>query len=74
MDLELLAARLVQAEERVVEGAKYIAEQSAFVATLERNVGDTTTARHLLAHFEAMQAMHVAERDRLKRELAANDN
>lgn len=45
--------------------------QREIVAELERDGHDVSEARKLLVQFEELQAMHVADRDRLIDELAA---
>jgi hypothetical protein len=64
-----LMENLRRAEEHVVVGAKNVARQRDIIAELERNGQDTTQALALLAHFEQLQAMHIADRDRLLEEL-----
>jgi hypothetical protein len=60
---------LALAEEQVALGAKHVARQREIIAELERDGHDTTRACASLTEFEELQAMHVAERDRLLREL-----
>jgi hypothetical protein len=74
MSRESLWPQLADAERRIAEAARYIAEQAALVGQLERDGRDTTDARRLLASFEKMQADLMEVRNRIERELAANDN
>jgi len=64
---------LAQAERHVSEGEKTIAHQRHIIAQLERDGHDTPAACDLLAIFETTQALHVADRDRLRKELDSND-
>ncbi|MFZ5672597.1 MAG: hypothetical protein ACOZAM_06495 [Pseudomonadota bacterium] len=66
----MLIDHLAQAERHVAEGRKHIARQVDIIINLENLGHDTATARSLLANFEAIQQMHISDRDRLKRELA----
>ena len=70
MDRAMLSAQLEQAERHVAEGYRHVARQRRRVAGLSRT-GQATRSRQsaqLLAQFEKLQAMHVA--DRLIRKLA----
>lgn len=69
MDKAILQDHLAHADRHVLEGNGHIARQREIVATLEREGHDTVAARALLAQFEELQAMHIADRDRLLREL-----
>ena len=60
---------LEQAERHAVEGAAHIARQIEIVSQLEGQGHDATQARALLKQFEDLQALHVADRDRLRKEL-----
>jgi hypothetical protein len=64
-----LMENLALTEEQVALGAKHVARQREIIAELERDGHDTTQALALLAHFEQLQAMHIADRDRLLGEL-----
>jgi|EndMetStandDraft_4_1072995.scaffolds.fasta_scaffold1821790_1 hypothetical protein len=69
MDRELLEKSLAEAERRVIEAERHVAKQLEFVARLERDNRDPSQAMHLLQQFEELQAMHTADRDRLRKEL-----
>ena len=70
MDREVLRAHLAQAEDNVTLGEQHIAKQRALIEKLEGDGHDTVKARELLAVFEETQVLHVADRDRLLRELS----
>jgi hypothetical protein len=63
---------LAQAREHVATGEKNIARQRQIVAQLERDGHNASAARQSLAQFEELQAMHIADRDRIEKELAEN--
>ena len=60
---------LAQAERHVADGEHQIACQREIIDELERDGQDTRMARDALAHFEEMQALHLADRDQLRAEL-----
>ncbi len=62
--------QLATAEEHVALGALHIARQKQIIAEFEACGRDSTSARELLATFEDSQGMHIADRDRLRKELA----
>ena len=68
-DRSKLCEHLAIAEEHVAAGERNLARQRGIVADLEHHGHDTAQALALLAYFEEVQAMHIAERDRLLREL-----
>jgi hypothetical protein len=69
MDQEMLKRHLAEAEEHAT-GDKNIARQRDVIAQLERDGRDTASARTFLHEFEQLQARHIAERERLLRELS----
>jgi hypothetical protein len=69
MDQEMLKRHLAEAEEHIATGDKNIARQRDLIAQLERDGHDTTSATTFLHEFEQLQAQHIAERERLLREL-----
>jgi hypothetical protein len=71
IDPAVLREHLEMAERHVTEGERHIMRQCELIAALKRDGHDMTTARELLAQFEEMQALHIADRDRLRQELAA---
>jgi hypothetical protein len=69
MERSMIEAHLEQAERHVARGEELIAEQKARIAEMERDGHDTGPFRDLLRQFEETQRMHVADRDRLRKEL-----
>ena len=67
----MVERHLAQAEEAVVLGEHHIARQRALIAELEQKSHDTAQAKQLLATFEETQMLHLAGRDRVRRELDA---
>ena len=70
MDQEMLKRHLAEAEEHIATGDKNIARQRDLIAHLERDGHDTASAKTFLREFEQLQARHIAERERLLRELS----
>lgn len=66
----MLLDHLTQAERHVALGESHVARQKQIVAALAMRGSDDGIARALLAQFEALLALHVAGRDRLRAELA----
>ena len=66
----MIEERLAMAERHITRGELHIARQKELVARLGHSGHDTTEAIKLLGLFEATQALHVADRDRLRGELA----
>lgn len=64
----------MQAEARVIEGNRRIALQRKLVHTLESDGLPSAGAKRLLAQYEESQASHVADRDRLAKELFGREN
>ena len=71
MDRAILLERLAQAERHVAGSVQLIARQRTVIANLECHGHDTNQARGLLAQFQSTQALHIADRDQLKKELEA---
>ena len=69
----MIERHLAQAEVHVAQGERHIARQKEVLAELERDGHEEAaiSARELLATFELTQESHVADRDRLRAELAA---
>ena len=70
---ELRFRHLAQAEGHVVEGMGHIARQQGIVADLKARGQDITQAEQFLDRLEQTQALHLAHRDRLRRELGSSD-
>jgi hypothetical protein len=71
MDRTLVERHLAQAERHVIQGENHIARQRQIIDELASGGHDLKAAQDLLAQFEDTQTMHVADRDRLRAELAA---
>jgi hypothetical protein len=69
MDQKMVEEHLARAETHVKEGETHIARQGELVAKLEQDGHDSVEARASLILFQEMQAMHIADRDRLRKEL-----
>lgn len=69
MDKILLIQHLLEAEDHIAKGRRILERQRAVIANLEAEHWDTANARDLLGQLEECQALHVADRDRLMREL-----
>lgn len=65
-----LLERLRQAEARINEGQRRIARQREVIGQIESLHEDATVARKLLASYEELHAIHLADRDRLFKSLA----
>ena len=63
---------LAQARQYVEQGREHIARQRAVIARLEGQGHDATQARNTLALFEAMQARHVADCEKLEKAWEGN--
>ena len=70
MDPKIIAEDLRKAEEHVRNGAEHLRNQRRIVTDLAADGHDTKIARELLQTFESLEDMHLADRERLKRELA----
>lgn len=70
MDRSVILEHLHQAERHVAQGERHIASQKAIVVRLTMDDLDAKAARALLLQFKEMQALHVADRDRLRAALA----
>ena len=60
---------LALARRHVVLAEEYVVRQREIVAELERDGHDVSRSQQLLAQFEEVYQLHVADRDRLEREL-----
>jgi hypothetical protein len=72
MNRGIILDQLALALRHVAVGERHIAQQHEIIASLERKGLDTSEAKAVLLQFKELQAMHVADRDRLKKELAAS--
>jgi hypothetical protein len=65
----MLCEHLARAAEHVAAGENTLHRQRRVLRSLERDGHDTRAAKELLDRFEKLQALHIADRDRLRREL-----
>jgi hypothetical protein len=65
MDRAVLLQHLEQAQRHIADGQRHIARQREIVSEVERSGLDSKDARRSLVLFEEMQALHVANRNRL---------
>jgi hypothetical protein len=68
----MILDHLAIALRNVAQVQRIIAHQHAIITSLERDGLDTSQARAALLQLEELQAIHVADRDRLKKELPEN--
>jgi len=68
-DRTLISKHLAQARRHVTAAERHVANQRDIVAERERDGHDTATSKQLLDQFEQLYRMHVADRDRLEKEL-----
>jgi hypothetical protein len=68
MDRAMLEAHLAQAERHVAEGERHLTRQREIITELKEHGHDWRAAMDLFHRFEEMQALHIADRDRLRRE------
>jgi hypothetical protein len=68
MNLAMLEQHLAEAEGHVALGEDHIARQRELIVKIEQQGHDSTEANRLLCSFEALQAIHRADRDRLRQE------
>jgi len=69
MDRATLEAHLMLAERHVAQGEEILVKQRTLIGELEGKGLDIRAAEVLLEEFEAVQAIHVAHRDRLVKTL-----
>lgn len=70
MERAVLLRHLAQAERHIAEGEQRLIHQRAVIRELEQDGHRTGSARALLAALEQTQALHFADRERLRAELA----
>ena len=73
VDRAVTEQELAQVEAAVAQGRSHIERQLAIIADLERGGHTTAQAVSLLRTFREVQAEHEAHRDRLRAELAQQD-
>jgi hypothetical protein len=64
--------RLAEIERHIVEAEKRVARQREIVAELKRDGRRVTAARGLLAAFEELLSMHLADRQWVREEMGVN--
>jgi hypothetical protein len=69
MDRTVIIEHLALAQKHIVEGELRVRQQREYVAKLASRGEDTGLSKRILARLEAVLAMHVADCDRLIREL-----
>jgi hypothetical protein len=69
MDRATIELHLAFAEEHVALAADSVKRQREIIVKLEVDGHNNIEAKRLLVHFEEQLDMHVAERNRLKKEL-----
>jgi hypothetical protein len=70
MDRALIEQQLAVAERLVLEAEQNVTRQRERIAQLEGSGFDATMSRDILRQFEQSQAIYIADRERLRRELA----
>jgi hypothetical protein len=72
MDGKMLMEHLRLAEAHVTRGNQHIARQRELISQLKSKGLEIGEAVKLLTTFEEAQALHVADRDRIRAELSSN--
>jgi hypothetical protein len=70
MKRAMLENALARAEQHITGGEGVLARQKALIQLAELTGGDVASSKALLVTFEDTQALHVAKRDRLRKELS----
>ena len=74
IDRRTLFDHLALAERHVTQGDLHLTAQRLRIAELERDGHPTALARELLDKLAGLQRLHVADRDRLRRDLAIGED
>jgi hypothetical protein len=69
IDRAILEQHLTLADHHVAQGTEHVARQRELVAKLERGGPPLLHAIDTLAQFQQLLDLHIADRDRLRREL-----
>ena len=69
MNRDFVERALAQAERHVAEGEAILTRQRAAIVASERIGGNVARFKELLSVFEDSQRVHVADRDRLRKDL-----
>jgi hypothetical protein len=70
MDRNMILDHLAVVRRHVARGEQIVARQRETIARLERAGCDTSDATRLLLQFGELQALHVADRERLEKMLS----
>ncbi|WP_064686583.1 hypothetical protein [Rhizobium bangladeshense] len=70
MDRAMVERHLEQARRHISEGERHILGQQNLIARLELGGMGTSEAARLLANFEDMQRLFIADLDRLEKQMA----
>jgi hypothetical protein len=70
MDRAATLELLEMVRRHLATGERLVARQHEIVAELERGDHDSSYAKAVLASFKETQKLHIADRDRLEKELA----
>jgi len=71
LNIAILQDHLAMAERHIASGNRVITRQRQLINQLEADGHDIRAARSLLAQFEDLQALHLADRDRLLNEISS---
>jgi hypothetical protein len=72
LDPGMILDHLAFSLRQIAEGERIVARQHEIIASLERSGLDTSEAKAVLRQFEELLGMLLADRDRLRKELAAS--
>jgi hypothetical protein len=67
--MEQLTEQLTETERHIAQGERLIERQRRVVAEFQSNGGDAREATRVLNQLMELQAVHIADRDRLRKEL-----
>src|ERR1700720_3425651 len=70
MGRAMILRHLTRARERVAQGERHLKLQQQIVDVLQRDGRNAPHARKLLQKYQELQARHIADRDRLERDLS----
>jgi hypothetical protein len=70
MNRDFVERALAQAERHVARGEVIIARQRAMITTWEQSGRNAALCKEFLSVFEDSQRWHIADRDRLRKDLA----
>lgn len=66
IDRSLLLAQLISTERHITAASRNVLRQQTIIQELQRRGDDTSYAQSLLHRLEEMQAMRIADRDRMR--------